>query len=127
VEKGGGLGVAVDGRAMCACAPWFCKRGMGYAMDHLVARMSSGARNGRWCRVECCLVGSVGGETALHVAAAIPDGGKMSKLIKERCPLAKGMWNSRRNAQGRAPADIAYLSISLPSPSLPPPFPPPNL
>lgn len=58
-------------------------------------------------------MGEVGGETTLHVAAAIPDGGRMSKLVRERCPLAKGMWNSRRNSQGRAPADIAYLSVPL--------------
>ena len=42
------------------------------------------------CRQECCLVGSVEGMTALHVAAAISDKGTMADLLKQRCPRGQG-------------------------------------
>lgn len=60
-------------------------------------------------REECELSGAVEGVTALHVAAAISDEGFMAQLLQNRCRKAKGMWQSWRNEQGSAPADIAYL------------------
>lgn len=58
------------------------------------------------CREEVDLTASVGGATALHVAASKPH---VAAVLLERCPAARRLWNCARDGQGRAPADVAYM------------------
>lgn len=75
-------------------------------MTRLLSRSLRSCAPGRH---ECAVGGSLQGETALHVAAGLPDGGRISQQLLDRCPAARPLWNSLRDAQGRSPADIAYM------------------